>query len=118
MAAGVKVFGGVLVLRAIAAADVPARLANSQVHPAVANLQTILTTLGARRDFTHLREMPATILHPFLQSLNSFGADRRRAALFKCRVVYAISSNTEALGGEQQADDGLGVFYLAAGNHL
>src|SRR5215204_1003659 len=57
---GVKVFGGVPVRRAVTAADVPARLAEPQVNPTVARLQTVLTTACARRDFTKLAEVRAS----------------------------------------------------------
>jgi hypothetical protein len=43
---GVKVFGGVFVLRRIAAADVAAGEAQAQVDPGVAHLQTFLAAFG------------------------------------------------------------------------
>jgi hypothetical protein len=52
-----KMLRGMLILRAIAAADVPARFAKTQMHPLITNLQAILAALRARRDFTHLIEM-------------------------------------------------------------
>ena len=55
----VEMLGRVLVLRAIAAADVPARAAEPQVHPAVTHLQALFTALGVRSDLLDLIEMLA-----------------------------------------------------------
>jgi hypothetical protein len=60
----VKVFGRVLVLGRIAAADVAARFAQSQVHPTVAHLQTFFAALRrARGDPLHLIQMRAFRAH-------------------------------------------------------
>ena len=77
-----KVLRGMLVLRAIAAADVPAKQAKAQMHPFVINLQTILATLRARLDLMYLRQMSACLHLPFLSKICglvvlSF-SDRRR----------------------------------------
>ena len=55
----VKVLRGMFVFRAIAAADMPAGLAQTQVHPRVANLQTILAPTRARLDLSYLVQMRA-----------------------------------------------------------
>jgi hypothetical protein len=52
-----KMLCGVLVLRAIAAADMAAHLAETQVHPRIARLQTVFTPLCARRDLAYLGKM-------------------------------------------------------------
>ena len=52
---------GVLVLRAVAAADVPARFAEAQVYPSIAYLQTFLAAVRARRDFAYLIQMRALL---------------------------------------------------------
>ena len=51
--------GGVLVWLAVAAADVTAGHAKSQVHPGAAHLQAVLAAIGAGRDFVNLVEMAA-----------------------------------------------------------
>src|SRR5207244_2317397 len=62
MAGRVKVFRGVLVLRGIAAADVPTDQAHSQMDPAVLHFQTLLAAEGARLDVADLVEMGAGLL--------------------------------------------------------
>jgi len=52
-----KMCGRVLVLGAVAAAHMPAGHAEAQVHPLVADLKAILTTVPASRDFVDLIEM-------------------------------------------------------------
>jgi len=49
-----KVFGGVLVLGGIAAADVPATQAQAQVDPGIANLKTVFASAGVGFDVTDL----------------------------------------------------------------
>src|SRR4030088_2759439 len=58
-----EVRGGVLVLRVVAAADVPARHAEPQVDPRIADPQAILTTVRAGRDFANLVPMRAFLCH-------------------------------------------------------
>jgi hypothetical protein len=58
-------FGGVLVLRRIAAADVAADSADSQVNPRVAHLEAFLTAMSSRLDVAHLAEMCAGRFHIF-----------------------------------------------------
>ena len=50
-----KVLRGVLVLRAIAAANVPADFAETKMNPGVARLQTVFAPACARRDIAYLR---------------------------------------------------------------
>jgi hypothetical protein len=61
----VEMFGRVLVLRRVAAADVPARFAQAQVNPIVSDLQTIFAAIRARRDIANLVQMCAGF-HKFL----------------------------------------------------
>jgi hypothetical protein len=55
----VKMLGGVLVLRRIAAPDVAANEAQAQMHPGVAHLQALLATVGVRLHVFDLVEMCA-----------------------------------------------------------
>lgn len=52
-----KVFGGVLVRRAVTAADVAAGFAQPQVHPGVARLEAIFAPLRAGSDRANLVEV-------------------------------------------------------------
>ena len=45
---GVEMLGGMLILRIVAAADMPAFKADSQVYPGVADSQAILAPIRAR----------------------------------------------------------------------
>src|SRR2546430_9505482 len=54
-----EVFGGVFVLRIVAAADVPTREAQTQMHPLIAGLQTIFASVGARGYFADLGNVRA-----------------------------------------------------------
>jgi hypothetical protein len=60
MAAGMKMLGGVLVLRGVATADVSALQAQTQVDPRVASLQTLLAAAGVRLHVFHVLQMLAT----------------------------------------------------------
>jgi len=51
---GVEVRGSVLVLRAVAAADVAALQAHAQVHPPIALAQAFFAALAVRRHFGDL----------------------------------------------------------------
>jgi hypothetical protein len=53
----VEVFGGMLVLGRIAAANMPAFETEAQVYPRVSDFQTILTAIRARRDWSYLVKM-------------------------------------------------------------
>src|SRR5665213_2393259 len=58
------VLGGVGIGRAVAAADVAARHAQSEMHPLSADLQALFTALGrARRDVMDLIEVFALLRH-------------------------------------------------------
>jgi hypothetical protein len=52
MVRGVEVFGGMFVLRRIAAAYMPAFEAKTQVYPCIPDFQTILTTIRAGRNLS------------------------------------------------------------------
>jgi len=66
VAGGVKVPGGMLVLRGIAAANMPAFEAETQVYPRIADFQTILTPIGARCDLLYLIKMCTYLCHKII----------------------------------------------------
>ena len=69
MVRGVEVFGGVLVFRRIAAANMPAFETEAQVYPRVPDSQTILAAIRAGRDWSYLVKMCTLCsqgLFPFL----------------------------------------------------
>jgi hypothetical protein len=66
MKARAEMLGGVLVLGAVAASDVSAGLAHSQVHPGVAHLQAFLTTIAARYDIVNVIKVSASRRHYLL----------------------------------------------------
>jgi len=53
----VKVFGGVLVWRRVAAAHVATRHTQAQVHPCAADTQAVFTAIRAGRHFFYLIEV-------------------------------------------------------------
>jgi hypothetical protein len=59
MASGVKVFGRVFVRGRVAAADVPAGHAETQVNPDSADAQAVFTSIRTRRYFFDLIEVCA-----------------------------------------------------------
>jgi hypothetical protein len=61
-----KMFGGVLVWRRVAAAHLPARHAKTQVHPLGADAQAVFTSIRAGSDFFDLIEMCTNISHMIL----------------------------------------------------
>jgi hypothetical protein len=58
-----EVLRGMPILRAVAAPDMAAGLAHSQVHPRVSRLQTFLATIAARFDIQDLVEVLALFRH-------------------------------------------------------
>ena len=58
-----KMFGGVLVRRRVAAADVATYHAQAQMHPGAADAQTVFTSIGAGRDFFDLIEVCTFVGH-------------------------------------------------------
>lgn len=58
-----KVFGRVLIRRAVTAADVATGLAKTQMHPGVTRLQAIFTALRAGRDCPYLIEVGTLLSH-------------------------------------------------------
>ena len=65
----VEMLRRVLVLRGVAASDMPANQALAQVNPAIANFQTVLTTIRARCDLSYLIQMTTLYCHvslPFI----------------------------------------------------
>ncbi len=57
MISGVKMMGGMLVLRGIAAPNMPADQAETQTHPAIACLEAIFTAVRTWGDLMYLIEM-------------------------------------------------------------
>jgi hypothetical protein len=55
-----KVFGRVLVFGRVAATDVPAFHAQSEVYPSVAHLQALLAAFGVRRYFVNVAQVRAS----------------------------------------------------------
>ncbi len=74
MISGVKMLGGMHVLRGIAAPNMPANEAETQTHPAIACLKAILAAVCTRGDLLYLIEMRtllcsrAILLHALLKS--------------------------------------------------
>jgi hypothetical protein len=62
----VEMLRRVLVLRGVAASDMPANQALAQVNPAIASFQTVLTAIRARRDLSYLIQMTTLYCHVFL----------------------------------------------------
>ena len=60
--------GGVLILRIITATDMSTGETEAQVQPAISNFQTVLTSIGARRDLAYLVEVATLLCHMFLFS--------------------------------------------------
>jgi hypothetical protein len=54
---GVKMFGGVLIFRIVAATDMPAFETDTQVNPCVSDLQAILAAICAGRDWSYVVKM-------------------------------------------------------------
>src|SRR5512133_2735633 len=63
VACGVEMLGRVAVRRRITAADVSARAAQAQMHPAPADLQALLAPLGACRNVLDVAMMAASVAH-------------------------------------------------------
>src|SRR5579864_6391966 len=79
-----KMFGGVLILRRVAAAYVTALETQAQMHPGVMHLKTFLAAFAAGSNFLDLFLMTARFRHDFAsvlfraQSLAYRGVDRER----------------------------------------
>jgi hypothetical protein len=65
---GVEMPGGVLILRIVAATDMSTGETEAQVHPGITDFQTVLTSIGARRDLAYLVEVATLLCHMFLFS--------------------------------------------------
>ncbi len=63
MPRGVKMLGGVLVLRRVATADVSADEAHPEMHPPVSCFEALFAAAGARFDILNLIEMGAIGSH-------------------------------------------------------
>ena len=90
----VEVPGGVLVLRIVTAADMTTDETDTQMHPGIPYFQTILTAIGAWRDFTYLVKMTTGLCHVFLLSfLYENGSGREsHFSLRGLRVAFPTSS--------------------------
>jgi len=64
----VEMPGGVRILRIVTATDMSTGETEAQVHPGITRFQTVLTSIGARRDVTYLVEMATLLCHMFLFS--------------------------------------------------
>jgi hypothetical protein len=84
----VKVFGRVLVLGAVAAADVPALHAQAKVHPLVAELETLFTSARARPYRAHVIEMVTSLHAPDMKR----GAAKASAAEPTSQRLVACSA--------------------------
>ncbi len=68
MVGRVEMPGGVLILRIVTATDMSTRETEAQVHPGITHFQTVLTSIGARRDLAYLVEVATLLCHMFLFS--------------------------------------------------
>ena len=68
MVGGVEMPGGVRILRIVTATNMATGKTEAQVHPAITRFQTVLTSIGARRDLTYLVEVATLLCHMFLFS--------------------------------------------------
>ena len=59
----VEMFGGVLILRRVTAANMPAFETEAQVHPTITDFQAIFAPIGAWRDLSYLVEMTTLLCH-------------------------------------------------------
>src|SRR5216683_4231814 len=119
-----KVLGGVLVFRGVAAADVPAALTQTQVHPTVAHLETLFASLGFRLYGTDLIGVGAVVGHSsllvaLLRGLNRDAYRKARVARHGVHGNLAVhfgddaidkvqaeaSAFTDTLGGEKRIED-------------
>jgi len=66
MFCGVKMFGGVLVFRGVATANVAATQAQAQMHPTIAHLEAFFAAFGLGFYFLNLIEVGTGIGHPSL----------------------------------------------------
>jgi len=66
---GVKMPGGVLILRIVTATDMSTGETEAQMHPGITRFQAILAPIGARRDLTYLVEVATVLCHACLLSL-------------------------------------------------
>jgi len=86
----VKVLGRVLILRGIAAADVPAFQAQSQMDPGVANLEALLASARVGLDVLDLVEVSA-LSHAFKVA--------SRVASYRCGYTRTGSANAQDVAG-------------------
>ena len=65
MASRMEMPGSMLILRGVAAANMPADKALAQVYPGIANFQAILAAISTRRHFSNLVEVRTNHCHQF-----------------------------------------------------
>ncbi len=68
MVGRVEMPGGVLILRIVAATDMSTGETEAQVHPGITRFQTVLTSIGARRNLAYLVEVATLLCHMILFS--------------------------------------------------
>ena len=64
----VEMFGGMLILRIVAATDMSTDEADTQMHPGITHFQALLAAIGARGDLSYLVKMTTGLCHMFLLS--------------------------------------------------
>jgi hypothetical protein len=64
----VEMFGGMLILRIVAATDMSTDETDTQVHPGITHFQALLAAIGARCDLSYLVKMTTGLCHMFLLS--------------------------------------------------
>src|ERR1700746_3514369 len=92
----VKMFGGVLILRRVAAAYVAALETQAQMHPGVMHLETFLAALAAGSNFPDLFLMTARFRHDFC--LSSISRSEPRVPRRRSRTIETSSDKPEPAG--------------------
>ncbi len=87
MVGGVKVLRGMLVLRIVAAADMPALEAETQVYPRIASFQAILTAVRAGRDPVYMFKM-CTLFSQCMLLLEGLWGLRRALRCFRLTLWF------------------------------
>ncbi|MGA7706760.1 MAG: hypothetical protein WCD77_03145 [Acidobacteriaceae bacterium] len=94
-----KMFGGVLVFRGVAAADVATLQTEAKVNPIIAHFQALLTALrGARSDIADLIEVGTLFGHYFPSNVEMDAGTLLGGAELFCGDM----SGAHIVGGEQR----------------
>jgi hypothetical protein len=100
MLGGVEMFGGMLILRIVAAADMTTDETDTQMHPGITYFQAILAAIGAGGDLTYLVKMTTLFCHcarfPFSLSSMTSRVMKRMTGSPPCPSRLEISANTSA----------------------